>query len=134
MLKSFLMSLGLLASLGLAGQTPAKKLRGGLVHNVYFWLKNPESAADRAALNQGLQQLLAIKTIQAAYIGEPAPTMERGVIDTSYTYSLILIFKSPADQDAYQVDPIHLEFVKNHQHLWERVVVYDVLSAGRSSR
>jgi hypothetical protein len=37
----------------------------------------------------------------------------------------LVLFKDKADQDAYQVDPIHLKFVEQYAHLWSRVVVYD---------
>jgi hypothetical protein len=47
------------------------------------------------------------------------------VIDRSYAVSWVLTFDDKADQDAYQVDPIHLRFVDECSPLWERVVVYD---------
>ena len=38
-------------------------------------------------------------------------------------------FDDAAGQDAYQVDPLHAAFVEKHEHLWEKVVVYDVMAA-----
>ena len=55
--------------------------------------------------------------------------MARGVIDGSWSVSEILYFDDAAGQDAYQVDPRHTAFVEQHEHLWERVVVYDVMAA-----
>jgi hypothetical protein len=102
-------------------------LKTGFVHTVFFWLKNPENAADKAQLKAGLHSIAAIDVIKTAYIGEPATT-NRGVIDTSYALSLTFIFDNKEDQDVYQTHPIHLAFVEACKHLWERVVVYDAVS------
>lgn len=60
-------------------------------------------------------------------IGEPASTKKREVIVSDWHVSEIIYFESIADQDAYQIDPIHQRFVQNYSHLWEKVVVYDML-------
>lgn len=94
------------------------------VHHVYFWLKEPQSKEAAAKLVEGLEGLSKVKTIQMFHIGRPADT-NREVIDRSYAISWLVLFKDKADQDAYQVDPIHLKFVEQYSHLWARVVVYD---------
>jgi hypothetical protein len=91
---------------------------------VYFWLKEPHSKEAAAKLVEGLGGLSKVKTIQMFHIGKPADT-NREVIDRSYAISWLVLFKDKADQDAYQVDPIHLKFVEQYSHLWEKVVVYD---------
>jgi hypothetical protein len=96
------------------------------VHHVYFWLKNGDSAADRAALTEGLRKLSKVGTIRQFHIGVPAAT-SRGVIDNTYSVSWMLIFDSPGDQESYQVDPIHLQFVKECSPLWAKVTVYDTI-------
>jgi len=96
------------------------------VHHVYFWLQRPDRAEDRAALVAGLQKLSKVSTIRQYHIGVPAAT-DRGVIDNSYSVSWMLIFDTPEDQDSYQVDPIHLQFVKECSSLWSKVVVYDTI-------
>ena len=96
------------------------------VHHVYFWLNNPDSNEDRAALIAGLRKLSKVGTIRQFHIGVPAAT-NRGVIDNSYAVSWMLIFDTPEDQDSYQVDPIHLQFVKECSPLWNKVVVYDTI-------
>ncbi len=98
------------------------------VHHVYFWLKNPNSTADHASLLKGLQTLTQIETIQTVHIGVPADT-NRSVIDTSYQFSLLLIFKNRQDQDVYQSHPTHLKFVEDCAHLWSKVIVYDSVPA-----
>lgn len=98
------------------------------VHHVYFWLENPTSEADRAALLAGLKKLSAVPTIQQFHIGVPAST-NRDVIDTSYAFSWLALFANKADQDSYQTDPIHLHFIDTCKHLWKKVTVYDSIGA-----
>ncbi len=98
------------------------------IHHVYFWLKNPDSKEDLQQLIDGLKKLSAVKTIKQFHIGRPAAT-NRDVIDTSYSVSWLLLFDNAADQDSYQVDPIHLKFVETCSHLWKKVVVYDTIDA-----
>lgn len=106
-----------------------KKMKNIFVHQVYFWLNNPESKADRDKLVEGLKTLTQIEHIQSWHIGVPAGT-SREVIDGSYAISWLNIFKDRAGQDAYQVDPVHLAFVQNYRHLWSKVVVYDSVDEG----
>lgn len=94
------------------------------IHHVYFWLNNPESREDLQQLVAGLKKLASVKTIETFYIGKPADT-NRDVIDRSYSVSWLLFFNNKADQDSYQVDPVHLKFVEECKHLWKKVVVYD---------
>jgi hypothetical protein len=100
-----------------------------VVHHVFFWLKNPKSKEDLARLLTGLRTLGGIETVKAIHIGVPAETEQRGVVDGSYSASEILFFDDVAGQNAYQVHPIHQQFIKDCEHLWERVVVYDVKPA-----
>ena len=99
-------------------------LSNAFLHHVFFWLKNPDSVEDRAKLVAGLQKLSAVTTIKEFHIGQPAGT-NRDVIETSYAVSWLLLFETTADQDAYQTDPIHLQFVAECSALWSKVVVYD---------
>ena len=94
------------------------------IHHVYFWLKKPSSEEDKNKLIAGLKKLSKVKTIQKFHIGLPAKT-NRDVIENTYSVSWLLFFKNKADQDSYQVDPIHLKFVEECSPLWERVIVYD---------
>src|SRR5205814_6189264 len=94
------------------------------IHHVFFWLKNSDSKEDNDALVNGLKKLSAVKTIRQFHIGVPAST-NRAVIDRSYSVSWCLIFDNEEDEENYQADPIHLNFVKECSHLWSKVVVYD---------
>lgn len=98
------------------------------VHHVYFWLKDPGSKEDRAALIAGLRQLSKAAIIKESHIGQPADT-NRDVIDTSYAVSWLLLFDTAEDQASYQTDPAHLLFVKECSALWSKVLVYDSVDA-----
>ena len=98
------------------------------IHHVFFWLNNPGSDHDKKSLIEGLQKLSKVSTIRSFHIGIPAST-RRDVIDSSYSVSWLLFFENAADQDSYQTDPIHLEFVKECKHLWKKVIVYDTVNA-----
>ena len=94
------------------------------VHHVYFWLKAPGDAQAREALIDGLRTLTAVPEVLWSHIGVPAES-ERGVVDDSYSVSWLVFLADKAAEDRYQVDPVHLKFVEDCSHLWERVVVYD---------
>ena len=94
------------------------------VHHVYFWLKNPSNSEDNKNLVEGLKILAEASVIDGFHIGAPAAT-NREVIDSSYNVSWLLIFKNKEDQDIYQTHPMHLQFIADCAHLWEKVVVYD---------
>lgn len=108
---------------------PEPKTEGAapLIHHVFFWLKNPGSRADRDLLISGLRTLKAIDVVRQLHIGVPASTEKRDVVDISYDVSELMFFDSVEDQKRYQDHPIHLEFVRKHAHLWEKVTVYDTL-------
>ena len=104
-----------------------------LVHHVFFWLKNPSSKEDLAQLLKGLTTLAQIETVRGAHFGVPASTEKREVVDNSYSASEILFFDDAAGQKTYQDHPIHRKFVEHCSHLWERVVVYDVIATQAES-
>ncbi|MBS1526112.1 MAG: Dabb family protein [Bacteroidetes bacterium] len=99
-----------------------------ITHHVFFWLKNPGSKEDRDKLVEGVKTLAKIETVRELRVGIGADTEARDVIDKSWAVSELMFFSDLAGQTAYQADPIHLEFVKNYSHLWEKVVVYDVVN------
>ena len=94
------------------------------IHHVYFWLKNTGSEEDRARLVEGLRKLSGVNTIKQFHIGQPAGT-NREVIERSYAVSWLLFFDNADDQESYQSDPVHLNFIEECSHLWSKVIVYD---------
>ena len=103
----------------------------GFIHAVYFWLdETADENLKREWLDTGLAELAKVKSLQGVYYGPPANTVERGVVDNSYDVAWVCFFATPEDQDAYQIDPIHLAFVEKYKSLWKKVTVYDNLVEG----
>jgi len=100
-----------------------------VVHHALFWLKNPASTEDRDKLVAGVKTLRKISTVKELHVGIVASTEKREVVDNSWAVSEVMFFSDLEGQAAYQTDPIHLEFIKNCGHLWEKVIVYDAIEA-----
>lgn len=98
------------------------------IHHVFFWLKNPENKEEKNQLIEGLKKLSSASTIQDCHIGVPADT-HRNVVERSYSVSWMVFFENPADQETYQSDPVHLQFIERCSHLWSKVLVYDSITA-----
>ncbi len=96
-----------------------------LVHTVYFWLKPELTAAQRADFRRGVESLGGIKAVAKCYVGTPAPTEKRPIIDDTYSVALTVICQDVAAHDAYQVDPIHQAFINAFKTFWNRVQIYD---------
>ena len=103
--------------------------KNGFIHHVFFWLKNRDGKDALEELIEGLKKLSKAPTIKDFHIGKPANT-NRDVIDTSYSASWLLLFENAEDQEAYQIDPIHLKFVDECSPLWSKVLIYDTISVG----
>ena len=100
-----------------------------VIHHVFFWLKNPASKEDRDKLVAGVKTLSKIETVRELRLGVVAATEKRDVVDNSWAVSELMFFSDLAGQAAYQNHPVHLEFIKNCSHLWEKVIVYDAVDA-----
>lgn len=94
-------------------------------HVVIFWTK-PEVPDAAAQLLAGMERYL--KPIPGAlsfHMGRMVPS-HRPVVDQSYQVALNLVFPDKQTQDAYQVHPLHIEFVEQvFKPVCQRVVVYD---------
>ncbi len=106
--------------------TPAKDaFDKNYVHSVHFWLNNPESTKDREAFESSLSRFLEnSKYVKTNYIGIP-PKATREVVDDSFTYHLLVTFESAEEQEKYQKEDVHLQFIEESAHLWNKVIVYD---------
>ena len=98
--------------------------RAPFIHTVYFYLNDNVTDQQKKAFEGGMKKLGTCPTIDNYRIGMPAMT-PREIVDNSYGYTWIVEFKNSADQDAYQTEPIHLEFIARYQDLWKDVKVYD---------
>ena len=94
-------------------------------HTVFFWLKNPDSQADRKAFVTSLSKFLDNSGYaKTKFIGKP-PRASRDVVDGSFTFSLMVSFDSAEAQQAYQDEAPHKLFIEESEDLWEKVIVYD---------
>ena len=123
--RKFLQNAGLatLASVSPLTSEP-EKTKVLFIHHAYYYLKNKNNAQDEAKLLEGLHKLAKVPTIQYVHIGTPAAT-SRPEIVKDYTFSWMCFFKNIIEEEIYQTDPIHLKFIEDYSHLWEKVVVYD---------
>ena len=97
-------------------------------HVVYFWLKEPDNGAKNERFLKSLNSFLdEVEVIQTKHVGSPAGT-DREVIDSSYTFSLVVTFKNRKDQDIYQEHASHKRFISESQELWSKVQVYDSIA------
>lgn len=119
------MSAGLTAT---AGALQEQENKSQVIHHVFFWLEKPSSKEDLSKLVAGLKTLENIETVRKVYIGVPASTESRDVVDASFSASELLFFDDLAGQKIYQDHPIHLKFVEDCSSLWKKVIVYDSVS------
>ena len=95
------------------------------IHSVYFWLPEALSSADLAEFEQGLVALCADTAVSQGYYGRAAD-IDRAVVDSSYTFGLILIFDDMQAHDHYQVGPVHSAFLRQNASKWTRILVTDL--------
>ncbi len=126
-LRNTIAAVGLSGLIGISKKSSAGEIsiEGALIHHVYFWLKEPDNKAHLKQLIEALNKLTKVRTIKLSHIGIPADTEARDVVDHSFSVSYMAMFDSKEDQASYQVDPIHLKFVEENEHLWGKVIVYD---------
>jgi hypothetical protein len=124
--RSFIAAATLCGAALITNATPIMQKKNSIVHHVFFCLKNPSSKEDLEKLKAGLRTLKKIKTVRQLYIGVPASTEKRDVVENSYHVSELMFFDDLEGQKVYQDDPIHKKFIEDCSHLWDKVVVYDV--------
>lgn len=98
------------------------------IHTVLFWLKEPQNPQHRRDFEASITRFLNNSEHAGSWhVGTPAGT-SRPVIDSSYTYCLMVTFASASKHDLYQTEPAHLKFIDESGKLWERVQIYDSIS------
>ncbi|MEP5338577.1 MAG: Dabb family protein [Algibacter sp.] len=94
-------------------------------HTVLFWLKEPKNESHRNTFEIALNRFINnSEYVQNKHLGT-APVSTRDVVDSSFTYCLAVSFLSKEDQDKYQEESVHLKFIEEASHLWDKVVVYN---------
>lgn len=97
----------------------------GLMHIVHFWLVDSLTEAEKKDFLKGVWSLEDIPTVNRMFVGPPASTPSRGVVDNSFDYALVVYFDDVAGHDVYQEHPIHLKFVEDHEAKFKTVRVRD---------
>lgn len=98
---------------------------GNFVHAVRFWLKEPNNEKIRATFEASLSHFINNSTfIKTKHLGTPSST-DRPIIDTSYTYALVVTFENKKMHDAYQMEENHLKFIEECKDFWEKVLIFD---------
>jgi len=95
-----------------------------MIHQVFFWLKEGVDVKD---FMKEASVLGKCKTVDKSYMGVPALTEARSVVDHSFQVSCTLFFNSIQDQNIYQTDPDHLKFIEKNSNKWSDVKVYDIV-------
>jgi hypothetical protein len=95
-----------------------------LTHHVLFWLKSDTTEIQKKAFRASLESLKDVETIHTMYVGTPSP-IDRAVVDTTYTFSLLIVFHDLVGHDVYQVHPLHKAFLDEFRIFFEKVVIYD---------
>lgn len=96
-----------------------------LSHVVIFWTK-PEVANATEELIAGAKEYLRpIPLLKSFHVGRMVPS-HREVVDQTYQVALNLQFEDKAAEEAYQIHPLHLDFVeKAFKPNCVRAVIYD---------
>ncbi len=97
------------------------------MHQVYYWLKNPDNEADKQKLITGLHELVTVKQIKYSHIGVPQVFKADDPLK-SYHVSLLMVFDEPTGIDEYHKDDIHQKFVKECGGLWSKTIKFDALA------
>ena len=97
-----------------------------ILHTVLFWLRPNLDSEEIRKFEDGVRSLMTIHTVRFAYVGKPAST-RRPIIDSSYSYKLVVGFDDLMGHDLYQNIEGHLKFIKNCGCFWEKVQIYDAV-------
>lgn len=94
-------------------------------HNVYFSL-NVANEDTIAAFISDCKTYLAVQPGIASFVcGVLETALNRPINDRDFDVSLHVVFESKAAHDAYQVAPLHNEFVTRQKDNWKTVRAFD---------
>jgi hypothetical protein len=96
-----------------------------LAHNVFFTLHDKSDAAIAKLVDACKQYLTDHPGTVFFACGTRAKDLQRPVNDLEFDVALHLVFKTSADQDAYQLAPRHDAFIAACKDNWAKVRVFD---------
>lgn len=95
-------------------------------HMVYFKLNESSKEACDVLIKACQQYLSGHPGTDFFGVGTIADT-NRDVVDKGYDVALQLVFKDRASHDAYQVAPLHDQFIAEQKENWAKVRVFDTV-------
>ncbi len=109
-------------------QADKTQKNGVFSHTVLIWFDNPDDVNLQKSFEEDCAKFINnSKFIVSYHLGKPAET-NRPIIDNSYTYCLIVTFETEVDQEKYQDEAIHKEFVEKYKNHWSKLLIYDSIS------
>lgn len=95
-----------------------------IAHHVLFWVKQTATTNQLEGFRNALALLEGVETVRYFHLGHPS-SIERDVVVSDYTFSLLLMFDDMAGHDVYQGHAIHQAFLNEYKNLFQKVVIYD---------
>ncbi len=96
-----------------------------LAHCVFFSLHDKSPGAIAKQIEACKAYLPNHPGILYFFVGTLNPELQRPVSDRDFDVALYLFFDSQASHDAYQVAPMHKQFIQECESNWSLVRVFD---------
>lgn len=120
-----LLSIVAVLSLFVPAALSAAEPETAFAHHVFFTLKDQSPAAQDKLVAACHKYLKNQKGVVSFSAGKRAPEAQREVNDRDFEVSLHIVFKTSADQSAYQKDAQHQKFIDENSANWAKVRVFD---------
>lgn len=101
-----------------------------LSHDVYFSLADNSPAACQRLVAACKKYLTGHPGEVFFAAGPLCAELRRPVNDLDFDVALHIVFRTKADQDAYQSAPRHDEFIRENKDNWKKVRVFDSVVEG----
>ena len=101
-----------------------------IAHNVFFTLKDQTEANTEKLIAACKTYLADHPGVVFFAAGGLAKECDRPVNVCDWDVALHVIFDTMANQDLYQVAPMHLQFIAENRELWASVKVFDSVVEG----
>jgi hypothetical protein len=125
LLAHSILTAGFVGLCSLLGAVVAAAAEPMVAHNVFFSLNDNSDAAKQKLVADCKKYLSGHPGTVSFAAGTMAKDLDRPVNDRDFDVSLHLLFKTKADQDAYQKAQAHLTFIAENQATWKKVRVFD---------
>jgi hypothetical protein len=85
---------------------------GEVNHTVIFWLKDPQNAADRAAIVEASKSLGTLPGVVRVEVGHAMP-VQRPNVEQVFDLCAVFTFRDRAALQEYQADPRHKQVIND---------------------